>query len=81
MASRISTARRSTSMPIRRRGFHPDWNTAIYDFGRREVANFLISNALYWFDRFHVDGLRVDAVASMLYLDYSRRAGRLVAQS
>jgi 1,4-alpha-glucan branching enzyme len=58
-----------------RRGFHPDWNTAIYDFGRREVANFLISNALYWLDRFHIDGLRVDAVASMLYLDYSRKAG------
>jgi 1,4-alpha-glucan branching enzyme len=59
----------------RRRGFHPDWNTAIYDFGRREVANLLAANALYWFDRFHVDGLRVDAVASMLYLDYSRRDG------
>jgi 1,4-alpha-glucan branching enzyme len=58
-----------------RRGFHPDWNTAIYDFGRREVANFLISNALYWLDCFHVDGLRVDAVASMLYLDYSRKPG------
>ncbi len=58
-----------------RRGFHPDWQTAIYDFGRREVANFLAVNALYWFERFHVDGLRVDAVASMLYLDYSRKAG------
>ncbi|TPQ46102.1 1,4-alpha-glucan branching enzyme, partial [Prosthecomicrobium hirschii] len=58
-----------------RRGFHPDWNTAIYDFGRREVANMLAANALYWLDRFHIDGLRVDAVASMLYLDYSRRAG------
>ncbi|MBL8589078.1 MAG: 1,4-alpha-glucan branching protein GlgB [Methylobacteriaceae bacterium] len=58
-----------------RRGFHPDWNTAIYDFGRREVANILSANALYWLDRFHVDGLRVDAVASMLYLDYSRKAG------
>ncbi len=61
--------------PDPRRGFHPDWNTAIYDFGRREVANFLIANALYWLDRFHIDGLRVDAVASMLYLDYSRKAG------
>ena len=58
-----------------RKGFHPDWNTAIYNFGRHEVANFLYCNALYWVDRFHIDGLRVDAVASMLYLDYSRRAG------
>ncbi|MFK8250492.1 1,4-alpha-glucan branching protein GlgB [Ancylobacter terrae] len=58
-----------------RRGFHPDWNTAIYDFGRREVANFLAANALYWLDVFHIDGLRVDAVASMLYLNYSRKDG------
>jgi 1,4-alpha-glucan branching enzyme len=58
-----------------RRGFHPDWNTAIYNFGRREVASFLTNNALYWLERFHVDGLRVDAVASMLYLDYSRKEG------
>ncbi|HEY9215929.1 MAG TPA: 1,4-alpha-glucan branching protein GlgB [Ancylobacter sp.] len=61
--------------PDPRRGFHPDWNTAIYDFGRREVANMLIANALYWLDRFHIDGLRVDAVASMLYLNYSRKDG------
>jgi 1,4-alpha-glucan branching enzyme len=59
----------------KRRGFHPDWNTAIYDFGRAEVANFLAASALYWLDRFHIDGLRVDAVASMLYLDYSRKSG------
>lgn len=61
--------------PDPRRGFHPDWNTAIYDFGRREVSNFLTASALYWLDRFHIDGLRADAVASMLYLDYSRKAG------
>ena len=61
--------------PDPRRGFHPDWNTAIYDYGRREVANVLAASALYWLDRFHVDGLRVDAVASMLYLDYSRQPG------
>ena len=63
-----------------RKGFHPDWNTAIYNFGRHEVANFLYCNALYWVDRFHIDGLRVDAVASMLYLDYSRKRGRMAAQ-
>jgi len=64
-----------------RRGFHPDWNTAIYDFGRREVANFLYASALYWVDRFHLDGLRVDAVASMLYLDYSRKPGEWLPNS
>jgi len=58
-----------------RLGFHRDWNTLIYNFGRTEVRNFLVANALYWMDRFHVDALRVDAVASMLYLDYSRNAG------
>ena len=58
-----------------RLGFHKDWNTLIYNFGRREVANFLTANALYWLERQNVDGLRVDAVASMLYLDYSRQPG------
>ncbi|WP_306224346.1 1,4-alpha-glucan branching protein GlgB [Bosea beijingensis] len=61
-----------------REGFHKDWNTLIYNFGRREVANFLIASALYWLEHFHVDGLRVDAVASMLYRDYSRQPGEWV---
>jgi 1,4-alpha-glucan branching enzyme len=61
-----------------RLGFHRDWNTLIYNFGRREVANFLAANALFWLDRYHIDGLRVDAVASMLYLDYSRSAGEWI---
>jgi 1,4-alpha-glucan branching enzyme len=59
-------------------GFHQDWNTLIYNYGRVEVQNYLISNALYWLKEYHLDGLRVDAVASMLYRDYSRRAGEWV---
>ena len=61
-----------------RQGFHPEWSSSIFNYGRAEVRNFLISNALFWLDRYHIDALRVDAVASLLYLDYGRRAGEWI---
>lgn len=61
-----------------REGYHQDWNTLIYNYGRREVSNYTVGNALYWIERFGIDALRVDAVASMIYRDYSRKQGEWV---
>ena len=68
------------SIRIRERGAHPHWGTLIYNYGRPQVSNFLIANALFWAKKYHADGIRMDAVASMLYLDYGKNDGRVGGQ-